>query len=495
MDGVSDEIYKHLFLNHPVPIIVLDSNVYDILEVNTAAEELYQYKKTEFVGLSFANLFNEGDFKKFRQLISIQQKQKQVHKSIWPNVKKDREKFFAEVYLSEVNLNERKVKTATIVDVTKHATTEQKSKDNKDQYFFLTEESFDAIWDWNLVSGEVTWNDSAKKMFELSEDTEIEKSGWWTKNLHPEDVDRVEEKLNRHLEQGITNWNDEYRFKTDNGSYKYIADRGYMMFDKKKKAIRMIGAMQDISRNKQQETVMQALNESLEKRAKELAESNEELERFAYVASHDLQEPLRMVTSFLQLLEKKYHDKLDKKAQEYIAYAVDGAERMKKLILDLLEYSKVNTASLQKEKVNLNEILSDILFTYNNLIVQTHGSISSKLLPVVMGNKTQLLQLFQNLIGNAFKYRSSAPPVVNISCEEEATEFKFSISDNGIGIDPKFFNKIFIIFQRLHTRENYSGTGIGLSICKKIIDKHGGKLWVASALEQGSTFYFTIPKF
>ena len=495
MDGVSDQIYKHLFSNHPVPIIVLDSTGYDILEVNTAAEDLYQYKRNEFVGLSFADLFCDDDFKKFRQLLSIRQEQKKVHKSVWPNVKKDQEKFFAEMYLSDVNLDGRKVKTATIVDLTKHATTDKKFKDSKEQYFFLTEETFDAIWDWDLITGELTWNESAKKMFEISNDTEIDKMGWWTRNLHPEDKDRVEEKLNRHLDQGITNWNDEYRFKTENGGYKYIADRGYLMFDKKKKAIRMVGAMQDISRNKEQETMMQALNDSLEKRAKELAESNEELERFAYVASHDLQEPLRMVTSFLQLLEKKYNDKLDKKAQEYIAYAVDGAERMKKLILDLLEYSRVNTASLQKEKVNLNEILSDLLFTYNNLIVQTHGSISSKLLPVVMGNKTQLFQLFQNLIGNAFKYRSSAPPVVNISCEEKTTEFKFSISDNGIGIDPKFYNKIFIIFQRLHTRENYSGTGIGLSICKKIIDKHGGKLWVSSALEQGSTFYFTIPKF
>ena len=252
--------------------------------------------------------------------------------------------------------------------------------------------------------------------------------------------------------------------------------------------------MQDLTERKQNENMLVQLNNSLGKRARELAESNADLERFAYVASHDLQEPLRMVTSFLQLLNKRYKDKLDQKAHEYINYAVDGAERMKKLILDLLEYSRVNSSQIEKEEVDLDEIIEDVRFMYKKTLHDTSGVINSTTFPVVKGNKTQISQLFQNLIGNALKYRGDEPPVVSISWEEDNKYYKFAITDNGIGIDPKFYNKIFVIFQRLHNREQYSGTGIGLAICKKIIDKHGGKIWVSSATGQGSTFYFTLPK-
>jgi light-regulated signal transduction histidine kinase (bacteriophytochrome) len=236
------------------------------------------------------------------------------------------------------------------------------------------------------------------------------------------------------------------------------------------------------------------LTRSLQKRASELAESNAELERFAYVASHDLQEPLRMVTSFLQLLEKRYKDKLDKKAHEYIEFAVDGAERMKRLILDLLEYSRVNTSTEGKENVDLNAIIKELKVTYKSLLSETGGHLTTGQLPIVKGSRTQLLQLFQNIVGNAIKYKSAEPPKIHISCIEHDADYEFAISDNGIGINPRFFHKIFIIFQRLHNRDHYGGTGIGLAICKKIIEKHGGKIWVESEIGKGSTFYFTLPK-
>jgi light-regulated signal transduction histidine kinase (bacteriophytochrome) len=256
----------------------------------------------------------------------------------------------------------------------------------------------------------------------------------------------------------------------------------------------MIGAMQDLTERKSNELVLQQLNNSLQKRASELAESNAELERFAYVASHDLQEPLRMVTSFLQLLEKRYKDKLDQKAHEYIEFAVDGAERMKQLILDLLEYSRVNTSANEQEEVDLNVIVKDLKLTYSNTLKANGGTIVSNDLPVIKGSKTQILQVFQNLIGNAIKYKSDEKPVIDISWKDNNAFYEFAIADNGIGINPRFFNKIFILFQRLHNREQYSGTGIGLAICKKIIEKHGGKIWVESESGKGSTFYFTLPK-
>ncbi|MBC7565514.1 MAG: histidine kinase, partial [Pedobacter sp.] len=235
------------------------------------------------------------------------------------------------------------------------------------------------------------------------------------------------------------------------------------------------------------------LNESLEKRASQLATSNAELESFAYVASHDLQEPLRMVSSFLQLIEKRYKDKLDQKAHEYIRFAVDGAERMKGLILDLLEYSRVNSRKEQKEIVDLNEVATTLELTYKQVVQTAEGMLEIDELPRVLGNKVQLMQLFQNLVSNALKYKSNRPPVIKISVEEKAGYYQFAVSDNGIGIEERFFSKIFIIFQRLHNKNDFSGTGIGLAICKKIVEIHAGSIWVESTPGLGSTFYFTLP--
>jgi light-regulated signal transduction histidine kinase (bacteriophytochrome) len=340
----------------------------------------------------------------------------------------------------------------------------------------------------------VEWGEGVKKMFQIDDLTDMKKVGGWLNRLHQEDRERVELKLNKHFQEHESHWEDEYRFKTRENTYKYISARGYTIYDENNVAVRMIGAMQDLTERKAYENMLEQLNHNLEKRARELSESNAELERFAYVTSHDLQEPLRMVSSFLQLLERRYKDKLDQKAHEYITYAVDGAERMKRLILDLLEYSRVNSSIIEKEDVDVNEVIEDLRLTYKNLLQETGGTIYSEQLPLVKANKTQILQLFQNLIGNAFKYRSEKPPEVTISYKEDNNSYRFAVTDNGIGIDPKFFQKIFIIFQRLHKREQYSGTGIGLAICKKIVDKHGGKIWVSSAPDHGSTFYFTLPK-
>jgi light-regulated signal transduction histidine kinase (bacteriophytochrome) len=201
-----------------------------------------------------------------------------------------------------------------------------------------------------------------------------------------------------------------------------------------------------------------------------------------------------MVNSFLQLLQKRYKDKLDSKANEYIHFAVDGAERMKTLILDLLKFSRVNTSQEEHELVDLNETCNSILLTYKQRIEQSNATINVHPLPIILGSKTELVQLFQNLIGNALKYHGEIPPVINVKAKDADVFWEFSIADNGIGIDPRFFKKIFVIFQRLHHKNEYSGTGIGLAICKKIIERHGGSIWVESAAGEGSTFYFTLPK-
>ncbi|MCL3781300.1 PAS domain-containing protein [Prolixibacteraceae bacterium JC049] len=225
----------------------------------------------------------------------------------------------------------------------------------------------------------------------------------------------------------------------------------------------------------------------------DLKVSNQELEQFAYVASHDLQEPLRMVSSFTNLLQKKYNDVIDDKGKMYINYAVDGALRMQSLINDLLDFSRVSTRGKEFQECDCNLILGKAIANLKHSIEENTAIITNDELPLIKGDEIQLMRVFQNLISNGIKFKGNIPPAIHIGCQRKDKFYEFSISDNGIGINPKFKEKIFIIFQRLNTREEYPGTGIGLAICKRIINRHKGKIWVESELEQGSTFYFTLP--
>lgn len=251
---------------------------------------------------------------------------------------------------------------------------------------------------------------------------------------------------------------------------------------------------QDITDLKNSSAILAEQHEQLQIRAAELAESNTELERFAFMSSHDLQEPLRMVTGFLTLLKKKYSDKLDADAQQYIGFAVEGAERMRSLIAHLLEYSRLGKNKDDLNLVDLNIVCLEATALFREQIEISGAEIEAGHLPVVKGKKTQLQQVFQNLISNALKYRSADPPKIKISCSEVNSQWRFEFRDNGIGIDPQFHERIFQIFQRLHSKSQYSGTGIGLAICKKIIEQHGGRIWVESAPEKGSAFIFTMTK-
>ncbi len=279
-------------------------------------------------------------------------------------------------------------------------------------------------------------------------------------------------------------WIDEH--KKPDGSVNYIMRNFYPYFENDALKF-VIGYGLDITERKLIEI---QLNEALES----IMKTNNELEQFAYVASHDLQEPLRMVTSFLSQLEKKYGHTLDEKAKEYIYYAVDGAKRMRQIILDLLEYSRAGKSVEKLKDVDINEVIHEIEILHSNQILELNAKILKIDLPIINTHKTPIRQVFQNLVSNGLKYhKNGTAPEITIKCYPENSNWHFVVSDNGIGIEPAYHEKIFEIFQRLHSKEEYSGTGIGLAITKKIIESLGGNIWLKSEKNMGCEFHFTIP--
>ncbi len=260
----------------------------------------------------------------------------------------------------------------------------------------------------------------------------------------------------------------------------------YPIVDSSGNVIRLAVFSRDVTSLKQAE-------KELKQKMIDLERSNSDLERFAYVASHDLQEPLRMVASYVKLLDRRYKDKLDQDAQDYIGFAAEGATRMQQMINDLLAYSRVGTKGKPLEPTDLEAVLSRAMRNLDVAIKENDAIVTHASLPTVLADDVQMIQLFQNLIWNALKFKSDKQPRVHVSAELKGNEWQISVHDNGIGIAPQYFERIFIIFQRLHTRTDYPGSGIGLAICKKIIERHGGRIWVESTPGEGSTFYFTIP--
>ena len=245
---------------------------------------------------------------------------------------------------------------------------------------------------------------------------------------------------------------------------------------------------------KQAEAELQEANGQLILKAQQLSRSNAELEQFAYVASHDLQEPLRMIASYTQLILRRYGDRFDGDAREFMDFIVDGATRMKQLIEDLLAYSRVGTHGKAFRPTDSGAAVQKALANLRAAIESSNGTVTCDPLPTINADEFQLVQLFQNLIGNALKFKGAETPHVHISVNEQADTWTFGVKDNGIGIDGEYFDRIFMVFQRLHSRTDYPGTGIGLAICKKVVDRHGGRLWIESGVGSGSTFWFTVPK-
>ena len=299
--------------------------------------------------------------------------------------------------------------------------------------------------------------------------------------VHPDDRESTLAEAAR-LRVGMDTVSFENRYRCKDGSYKCLRWCAHADFE--------TGLVYAIARDI---TERRCAEDMLRETAEELTRSNDELSQFAYIASHDLQEPLRMVASFLQLLEKRYEAVLDPDGRKFIRFAVDGAKRMQSLIHDLLSLSRVQTRARPAASTDCAQIFRDVMDNLQIAVAEVDATITCDTLPVIVADRTQIAQLFQNLIDNALKFRGAEPARIHVGAVRRKNEWEFSVSDNGIGIDPQFHGRIFGIFQRLHSSGEFSGTGIGLAVCKKIVERHAGRIWLASKAGKGTAFFFTIP--
>jgi PAS domain S-box-containing protein len=461
----------------------------EIVLLNVQAEKQFGYDSEELIGQKVKNIIPEG----FAERIiadGTRSAAEALAQQIGTGIeligrRKDHTEFPLELMLSPLESPEGILVTAAIRDITARKSAETHLAQMEGRYRGLLEAAPDAMVVVNVAGEIVLLNVQAEKQFGYSRDTLI---GQKVKNIIPEGfAERIiadgtrtaAEALAQEIGTGI-----ELTGRRKDGS-QFPLEIMLSPLDSPD-GILVTAAIRDITARKTAEG-------NLLRKVDELYRSNEELGQFAYIASHDLQEPLRMVASYTQLLSRRYKGKLDAEADEFIAFAVDGANRMQRLIQDLLAFSRVGTKGRDLQHTSSERALRQALQNLQGAIAESGALITHDLMPDVLADDMQLTQLFQNLIGNAIKYQSPGIPRVDISATRDGKErWMFSVMDNGLGIDPQYFEKIFGMFQRLHKREEFAGTGIGLAICKKIAERHGTNITVESQLGQGSTFRFAL---
>lgn len=364
--------------------------------------------------------------------------------------------------------------------------TQQELSELANRFQISTRAAKIGIWDWNVKEDILIWDETMLEIYGISSQHHPIQIKDWQKYLHPDDLGLFQEMTRWNLIGEKELLNTEFRIQRADGAIRNIKVVGSVHRDAQCKVVRIIGTNWDITQEKEAE------QERI--RYRQLEARNQELEQFAFVASHDLQEPLRTVISFVGLLKRGYEDKLDERGNEYLKFVVDASVRMSQLIRGLLEYSRIG-ANRQLSEVNINHLIQQIIDDLAAQISQTQAVIRVEPMPHIIGYETELRLLFQNLISNAIKFRKAdQSPHIHLGVEEEKNYWLFSVHDQGIGIEPIYQEQIFSLFQRLHGIEKYEGTGIGLAHCHKIVNLHGGKIWVESAINQGSTFFFSIAK-
>jgi PAS domain S-box-containing protein len=450
---------------------------------NAGAERIKGYKADEIIGQNFSRFYLQNDIDQGKPKAELQIAAASGRSEVehW-RVRKDGSRFWANVVMTAVRNS-----SGSLLGFSEISRDISERKETEAKYRGLLEAAPDAMVVVNQGGEIVLLNLQTEKQFGYHRDELV---GQKVKNIIPEGfAERLiadgtrsaAEALAQQIGTGI----ELYGRRKDGSDFPIEIMLSPL---ESAEGILVTAAIRDIG-------VRKAAEKHLAEMVRELKRSNDELGQFAYVASHDLQEPLRMVASYTQLLAKRYKGRLDSDADEFIAYAVDGSNRMQGLIQDLLAYSRAGAAGKALHEISSENALKEALTNLRATIQESGAVVTHDTLPAITTDDTQLAQLFQNLVGNAIKYRSAEIPRVHVSATKNGgNEWVFSVRDNGLGIDPQYFERIFILFQRLHGRKDFKGTGIGLAICKKILERLGGRIWVESQPKKGSTFYFALPE-
>ena len=390
-----------------------------------------------------------------------------------------------------VNAEEKNLCNLSVIDITLRKKAEAENKRlfselrlARKQLSIALENASIGFWEYNLSTHEMLIDKKLEKMFGISPRTFGKTYNSFENILHEEDRVHYNKAFNDTVDKG-TPLETVFRIVRQDGNMRYFSSKGRVNYDRNRQSLNITGVCIDVTgMNEKSANAILKLNE-------ELLRSNKELQNFAYIASHDLQEPLRMVSSFTQMLALQYGEKLDDKAHTYIQYAVDGAKRMYDLLNGLLDYSRIQMKEKTFSVVDMNDILEHVRKDLQLKIKERNAVIESEVLPVVYADKSQMIILLQNLISNSIKF-SPEPPLINISLKRESDNYVISVKDHGIGIESQYFERIFLIFKRLYNNDKYEGIGLGLALCKRIVERHGGKIWVESKPGKGCTFSFTL---
>jgi len=501
------ERYKLLAAHTRDIILFIQRQDGRIIEANTAAVQAYGYTREELLNLTIYDLrAPQAGGPTAEQIADADQKGilfQTVHQ------RKDKSTFPVEVSSRGETIAGKRMLISVIRDDTERKRAEEILRQSEERLKQAVRVSGLGIFEHDHITDIITPSPEHQNIWRLAPG-ETPSISVYLNHIHPDDRDRIDKAIRlAHDPAGNGIYDVEHRIIWPDGTVRWLSLKSITLFEGQgpdRHPVKTIGACVDITERKQAQEVLQQAKDELELRVRqrtaelqkaneELQRSNADLEQFAYVSSHDLQEPLRMVANFVQLLELKYKDRLDQEGREFIHFAVDGAKRMSNLIKDLLAYSRVNTRSTPPTQVNINSLLDSIFHDLRLRIKETGAQITVDPMPTIVADRTQLSQVFQNLIENALKFaHPGRSPQIHITAQRNEGEWQFSVRDNGIGIDPEFHDKVFIIFQRLHSdRTKFPGTGIGLAIVKRIIERHNGKIWSDSVPDQGTTFHFTIP--
>jgi PAS domain S-box-containing protein len=488
----SEEMFRVLAANSLIGMHIIQGGVFRFVNQATAdicgfsIEEIKNWRPNEF-----ARVIHPEDLPLIMQQVDKKQtgEKEFIANYSWRLITKSGDLKWIESYSTTIRFGEDYADFVMMIDVTNRKKVEEALRESEERFRSLSAAAFEAIvvHEGGIL---IRANDQYYKMFGYEPEELMGKQALMS-TVAPETL----ESMKKNIAAGVLGPYESIGQKKDGTKFPIeIRVREIKYEGRKVRA----AAIMDITERRAAEKALQEYRDHLEdlvkERTAELARSNADLEQFAYVASHDLQEPLRMVASFTQLLAKRYQGKLDADADEFIAFAVDGASRMQRLINDLLAYSRVTTRKNPFLRVECDKVLDSVINNLKLAIDESGAIIARDPLPAVMGDPLQVGQIFQNLITNAIKFRSDEPLQIHISADLKDTDWVFSFRDNGIGIDSDQYERIFVIFQRLLDKKGTPGTGIGLAICKKIVENHGGRIWVESRPGEGSVFYFTIPR-